>query len=1114
MADLQAEIELTVELRKFFNIDLFVQGYYQIRIGIKFAPKIQAATKIEIKSELSSILDESNEQIYPACIFNDCGVSKTFLIIYKNAEVELDDQFNFKLSVIVDAQNITDCFNRMDIQLCLELYFMEKEYSPERIGAMQSLCSRSYKLHFNPRLGLHTHVPILFDYFHLSALTATIHGSLLCLIPPYVFDRPNVRHTSLFSFLFGQDLSQITTDQLNPTLLDRAYHLHNNICEILLSSYESLQDFYEKMIQHLSAHEQKPIHHHQNCRQRLKELSDKLKTTDDIHSIDNLAHAHIAQCSAENIMLWCQFIQTFGLHEITAIVLAKDYHFKRVKRLSEGFFLRETSRINILINEGDLFNDIHELVRNSLYYSRLPHLPIECIELDGVSDTLPILIEEIYSPNEQPSTTTTIISSLNPTNNNDNTVFQRVQNLSQLNSKLSHSVSEKLNEIRSNSASNILSSPRSQSKKQQQQRTTTSPTKSNSNNTSSTLVRHQSAKTFSFFRNHTQKNINSVVALSNEPFVKLTSIRKVDQDNVSSSPTLKSHTSPAFGLFPNQSDSGINVSRDERFDSSCISTKTSHQSLPNVSIQRSNSSISSVNSNVIDSSIVPTFLCSTSDKVDDDVFQTSDQNNIVAASTFGDSSTKSKVLRASYRGKPHTMDRQTRISNAVRSSSTSSTTYNKHSSNTQPKYFITKTDDKITATTPNQPVNYALDSVLSLTLELEQTATANVQRRHTISAHDINPLLLNGLTDDENQLNLIERANQQNSSIIVNNEPTNATDNKQDISLEYDRLQNKSINSQTIEFVVYKEKLKQLLSSKCSANFMFFSDFSTPISMTPYFYQEIVPFDTNGIHLIICVHGLDGNSGDLRLMKTYLELCLPSCQFDFLMSSSNHSSTFDDIDVMVKQLIEEIDSHIERSISRPQRISFIGHSLGNLIIRATVSNTRFERYRSLLYTYLSLSGPHLGTLFNTSGLVNIGMWLMQKWKKSSSLSQMSFSDHIDPKQTYLYKLSKQPCLEFFKNILMVASPQDRYVPFHSARIEVCKAALKDTSYGSIYVEMISNLLEPILRNPSITFVRYNAFHSIPSGTNNIIGRAAHIAILDSELFVEKLILVSAAKYFK
>jgi len=55
-----------------------------------------------------------------------------------------------------------------------------------------------------------------------------------------------------------------------------------------------------------------------------------LKNIDDIHTIDNLAHAHIAQCSAENIMLWCQFIQIFGLHESSAIVLAKDYHFKRV----------------------------------------------------------------------------------------------------------------------------------------------------------------------------------------------------------------------------------------------------------------------------------------------------------------------------------------------------------------------------------------------------------------------------------------------------------------------------------------------------------------------------------------------------------------------------------------------------------------------------------------------------------------------------------------------------------------------------------------------------------------------------------------------------------------
>lgn len=101
---------------------------------------------------------------------------------------------------------------------------------------------------------------------------------------------------------------------------------------------------------------------------------------------------------------------------------------------------------------------------------------------------------------------------------------------------------------------------------------------------------------------------------------------------------------------------------------------------------------------------------------------------------------------------------------------------------------------------------------------------------------------------------------------------------------------------------------------------MFYSDLSNPVTLNPYFLPELVPIDTNGVHLIICVHGLDGNSGDLRLVKTYLELCLPSCQLEFLMSSSNHSSTFDDIDIMVKQLINEIDTHVERYSLKPQRI--------------------------------------------------------------------------------------------------------------------------------------------------------------------------------------------------
>ena len=157
------------------------------------------------------------------------------------------------------------------------------------------------------------------------------------------------------------------------------------------------------------------------------------KTIDDIHTIDNLAHAHIAQCSAENIMLWCQFIQTFGLHESVGIVLAKDYHFKRIKRFSEGFFHREISRTNLFANESDTYNDFHDFIRNSPYYSLLPPLPIECLELDGIPDTLPILIEEIYSSIESKPEMTLLTSSMklkSHPSNYENPLVQAVQNFS------------------------------------------------------------------------------------------------------------------------------------------------------------------------------------------------------------------------------------------------------------------------------------------------------------------------------------------------------------------------------------------------------------------------------------------------------------------------------------------------------------------------------------------------------------------------------------------------------------------------------------------------------------------------------------------------------------
>ena len=486
----------------------------------------------------------------------------------------------------------------------------------------------------------------------------------------------------------------------------------------------------------------------------------------------------------------------------------------------------------------------------------------------------------------------------------------------------------------------------------------------------STPKLRQSGRNLLSFRTQTPTNVNPIVAFSNDPSIQLTSFRKVDQDSTPILPSAVTNSnenppSPSSRFFPYQSDSDIT-------HTSRLHKQPSRYSLPDVPFQRDNNAASTE---------LPEFLSPTPEKTDE-------HEKVVAASTFGDSSMKSKVLQASFRGKAGTMDRRT--------ASTTTTPF-RHTPNlstkrtipTQPKYFTTS---KTPENSSDGPVKCSLDSVLNLTLQLEQSATADYQRRHTISTNDIDPLLLNGLTDDENTLNLMEK---------TNGHEDNSDDN--------DRIQNSSsMNSQLIEYVVHKEKIKHSLPSKYS-NLMFYSDFSSLVCPIPYFYQQTMSLDSNGVHLVICVHGLDGNSGDLRLVKTYLELCLPTSRLDFLMSSSNHSSTFDDIDIMVKQLIDEIETHTERYGLKPRRISFVGHSLGNLVVRATVAHPRFERYRTLLYTYLSLSGPHLGTLFNSSGLVNMGMWLMQKWKKSCSLSQMSFKDHVEPRQTYLYKLSKKPC---------------------------------------------------------------------------------------------------------
>lgn len=65
-ADVQAQFELLVELRRFINIDLFQRGYYQIRVSIKCGNK-----QVPIKVVLQLENNKNNQNLSGLFMNND-----------------------------------------------------------------------------------------------------------------------------------------------------------------------------------------------------------------------------------------------------------------------------------------------------------------------------------------------------------------------------------------------------------------------------------------------------------------------------------------------------------------------------------------------------------------------------------------------------------------------------------------------------------------------------------------------------------------------------------------------------------------------------------------------------------------------------------------------------------------------------------------------------------------------------------------------------------------------------------------------------------------------------------------------------------------------------------
>jgi alpha-beta hydrolase superfamily lysophospholipase len=95
---------------------------------------------------------------------------------------------------------------------------------------------------------------------------------------------------------------------------------------------------------------------------------------------------------------------------------------------------------------------------------------------------------------------------------------------------------------------------------------------------------------------------------------------------------------------------------------------------------------------------------------------------------------------------------------------------------------------------------------------------------------------------------------------------------------------------------------------------------------------------------------------------------------------------------MGQKLAEEVHQYVRESCPGSQlgRLTFIGHSLGGLIIRAALPG--LEKYKDKFHGFLTLCSPHLGYMYKSSKIFTTGMWFLKSWKKSIVLNQLSMTD--------------------------------------------------------------------------------------------------------------------------
>lgn len=159
--------------------------------------------------------------------------------------------------------------------------------------------------------------------------------------------------------------------------------------------------------------------------------------------------------------------------------------------------------------------------------------------------------------------------------------------------------------------------------------------------------------------------------------------------------------------------------------------------------------------------------------------------------------------------------------------------------------------------------------------------------------------------------------------------------------------------------------------------------------------------------MLFLVHGYQSSSYDMSFLANYISFMAKDeavVELQVYASQINNFGAEECIDALGYKLSLELRGMLkELDTARLRRISFLGHSLGGLIIRAALP--RLAEFKEKFHAFVTFCSPHLGCWYGGSSTVRFGMKCWLKLCEHKAVNQMLLRDAPEVSESYIDALS-------------------------------------------------------------------------------------------------------------